>query len=191
MEFEVYLQRYFGFAAQDLHAIAAHFAPLTLKKHSFYLREGEYAHRLGFLRSGMIREFLTDGEQEVTKWIATPGYFVVDLASFLFDRPARWNMQALADCELLVLDREAYEQIRRAVPGWAEAEKTFIARCFTVLEERVVHHLSLSAEQRYDALFAMAPELFTQVPLQYLASMLGMKPETLSRIRKKQSGSTS
>jgi hypothetical protein len=60
-----------------------------------------------------------------------------------------------------------------------------------VLEDRVVHHLSLSAEQRYDALFRMAPDLFSQVPLQYLASMLGMKPETLSRIRKKQAGGIS
>lgn len=43
----------------------------------------------------------------------------------------------------------------------------------------------MTAEQRYKQLFAFNPELFNAVPLQYLASMLGMTPETLSRLRKK------
>ncbi|WP_197491668.1 MULTISPECIES: hypothetical protein [Emticicia] len=54
-----------------------------------------------------------------------------------------------------------------------------------VLEERILKHLSLSAEEHYEQLFAFKKEFFNQVPLQYLASMLGMTPETFSRIRKK------
>ena len=67
----------------------------------------------------------------------------------------------------------------------------FIARCFTVLEDRVVQHLALSAEERYAQLWNFNKELFNQVPLHYLASMLGMTPETFSRIRKKASEKTS
>jgi CRP-like cAMP-binding protein len=73
------------------------------------------------------------------------------------------------------------------VPKWPEIEKTFIARCFTVLEDRVMTHLSLTAEERYEAFFQYNPELFNTAPSQYLASMLGMTPETFSRIRKKRS----
>lgn len=64
-------------------------------------------------------------------------------------------------------------------------EKQFIAGCFVQLEDRVFSHLSLSAEERYDKLFENNKEIFNQVPLQYLASMLGMSPETFSRIRNK------
>jgi CRP-like cAMP-binding protein len=65
-------------------------------------------------------------------------------------------------------------------------EKLFIARCFIMLEDRIFTHLSMTAEERYNFFFENNKELFNQVPLQYIASMLGMTPETFSRIRKKQ-----
>ena len=184
-ELENHIQTHFGFSQDDLGKISNFFRPLTLRKGDFYLRSGAYSNRLGFVQSGIVREFLIVGDREVTKWISTKGYFVVDLSSFIFHQPARWNLQALTDCELYVIDRSNYEQIGNVVPRWHELEKLFIAKCFTVLEERVVAHLSLTAEERYQQLFNFNKELFNLVPLQYLASMLGMTPETLSRIRKK------
>ncbi|HEY5823130.1 MAG TPA: cyclic nucleotide-binding protein, partial [Cyclobacteriaceae bacterium] len=65
-------------------------------------------------------------------------------------------------------------------------EKLFMVRCFSIMEDRIFGHLSMSAEERYQFFFNQNKELFNQVPLQYLASMLGMTPETFSRIRKKQ-----
>ena len=110
---------------------------------------------------------------------------MVDLSSFVFHQSARWNIQALTDCELYVIDNKDYQKIGQVFPRWTELEKLFIAKCFTVLEERVLQHLSMTAEERYNQLFNLNKELFNQVPLQYLASMLGMTPETLSRLRKK------
>jgi CRP-like cAMP-binding protein len=111
---------------------------------------------------------------------------VVDLSSFIFHLPARWNIQALTDCELYIIDSNEYLKIGQVIPRWSELEKLFIAKCFTILEERIISHLSMTAEERYNQLFDFNKELFNQVPLQHLASMLGMTPETFSRIRKKQ-----
>ena len=152
---------------------------------------GRLSDRLGFVQTGIIREFVHIGEKEVTKWISTKGYFVVDLASFVFQQTARWNIQALTDCELYVISRKDYQKIGEVIPRWTELEKLFITKCFIVLEDRVLQHLSMSAEERYHQLFSFNQELFNQVPLQYLASMLGMTPETLSRIRKKATSRTS
>jgi hypothetical protein len=71
------------------------------------------------------------------------------------------------------------------IPRWQELEKLFMAKCFGMLEDRIVHQLSYSAKERYQHFFENNKTLFNQVPLQYLASMLGMAPETLSRFRKK------
>lgn len=87
---------------------------------------------------------------------------------------------------MLVISKTDYAKIDQVVPRWSTLEKLFIARCFTILEQRIVTHLSLSSEERYTLFFSQNPELFNQVPLQYLASMLGMTPETFSRIRKRQ-----
>ncbi len=184
-ELEKYIQTYFGVSNQELNEISLLFKPIQLKKGDYYLKTGKRSDRLGFVQSGIIREFLYIEDKEVTKWISTKGYFAVDLSSFVFDQPARWNIQALVDSELYVIDHIDYKKIGKVIPRWAELEKLFIAKCFTVLEDRIVTHLSMTAEERYQQLFNFNKELFNLVPLQYLASMLGMTPETLSRLRKK------
>jgi len=94
-------------------------------------------------------------------------------------------MQALTDCELYAIGKDSYFALHDQIPLWTEIEKRFILKCFTIIENRVFSHLALSAEERYEIFFQQNKELFNQVPLQYIASMLGMTPETLSRIRNK------
>ena len=190
-ELEKYIHGYFGVEEKDVSRIAAFFKPVRLKKGEYFLQFGQRSDRLAFVQNGILREFVFVGEKEITKWIASQGYFVVDLNSFVFNQPARWNIQALTDCELFVIDAALYQQIGDMIPKWLELEKLFITQCFAMLEDRVLQHLSMSAEERYHQLFQYNKELFNMVPLQYLASMLGMAPETLSRLRKKDAESIS
>jgi CRP/FNR family transcriptional regulator, anaerobic regulatory protein len=187
-ELEKYIHTYFGVNKEDVTKISSFFKLVSLKKGDYFLKTGRQSDRLGFVQSGIVREFVYAGDKEVTKWISTKGYFVVDLSSFVFQQPARWNFQAFTDSELYVIDSKDYQRIGQVIPRWAELEKLFIAKCFTVLEDRIVTHLAMTAEERYNQLFNFNKELFNQVPLQYLASMLGMTPETFSRIRKKAVG---
>ena len=184
-ELAAYIQTFFGVSPEDVEKIISYFERIELKKGDYFLRKGQLSDRLGFMQSGIIREFLVVEDKEVTKWISTKGYFVVDLSSFVFGNPSRWNIQALADSELHVISKANHRTIAKVIPDWHELEKQFIAKCFSILEERVVTLISRSAEERYEQLFKFNKELFNLVPLQYLASMLGMTPETLSRLRKK------
>lgn len=187
-ELEKYIYTYFGVNKDNLAEISSFFKPVTLKKGDYFLKTGRHSDRLGFVQTGILREFVFIQDKEVTKWISTKGYFVLDLSSFVFQQTARWNIQALTECELYVIDSKEYKKIGQVIPRWTELEKLFIAKCFTVLEDRILQHLSMTAEERYNQLFNFNKELFNQVPLQYLASMLGMTPETLSRLRKKAAG---
>jgi CRP/FNR family transcriptional regulator, anaerobic regulatory protein len=182
---EKYIQTYFGIPNDDLLKISAFFRPISLQKGEYFLKTDRMSDKLGFVQTGIVREFIYADGKEVTKWISTEGYFTVDLASFIFQQPARFNIQALTNCELYVISKSDYQQIGQFVPRWHELEKLFLARCFSILEARIMTHLSMTAEERYKQLFEFNPTLFNQVPLQYLASMLGMTPETFSRIRKK------
>lgn len=190
-ELEKYIQTYFGVSDSDLIKISSFFHLTTIKKGDFFLKAERYSDRLAFVQTGILREFLFVGDKEITKWISTKGYFAVDLSSFLFGKTARWNIQALTDCELYIIDKKEYQKIKQIIPTWAELEKLFLAKCFTVLEDRIVTQISMTAEERYNQLFQFNKELFNQVPLQYLASMLGMTPETLSRLRKNSVNKTS
>ena len=184
-ELQKYITSYFGVTNQNMDEITSLFTESELKKGEYFTKTGQCCEKLSFVRSGYIRVFATAGEKEITQWISTKGYFITDLYSFNFKQRARWNIQALSDCELYTVNKENYALLNNIVPNWVEMEKQFIAGCFVQLEDRVFSHLSLSAEERYDKLFKNNKALFNQVPLQYIASMLGMSPETFSRIRNK------
>ncbi|MGH1335020.1 MAG: Crp/Fnr family transcriptional regulator [Aureispira sp.] len=187
MEIQHYLQQYLGIPPSKLEQIAVLFKAEQLKKGDFWLRQGQYQGRMSFLSAGYLHFHAPAplSGKSITQWIGSPGALIADLSTLLFQAPARWNIEALSPCDLYTISSEHYQQIGQWVPEWAQLEKTFLARCFMTLEERVFHLLSLTAEQRYQALWDQDANLFNQVPLQYLASMMHMTPETLSRIRAK------
>ncbi|PCJ66583.1 MAG: cyclic nucleotide-binding protein [Bacteroidetes bacterium] len=161
------------------------FVSEKISKGSFYTRVGHSCDKLSFISSGMLRVYASKDDKTITQWISTPGYFVTDLNSLVFDQPSRWNIEALTDCRLYSISKKDYNQLNAQIPGWSQLEKQFLAKCFLTLESRVFSLISNTAEERYNELFALNPQLFNNVPLNNLASMLGMSPETLSRIRAK------
>jgi CRP-like cAMP-binding protein len=184
-ELESHIHHTFSISPEDCQKVASLFKPEVLGKGTHWLQAGNYAKKMSFLQQGLLRVYVTQPNREVTQWIGTTGYFVTDISSFLFGRPARFSIQALTDTRLFTITQEQYVQLGQLVPKWNELEKLFISNCFITLENRVFDLISLSAEERYQKLFDQQRELFNLVPLQYLASMLGMTPETFSRIRRK------
>ena len=185
-EIENCLETYFGIGGKDLSPVADLFSFSVLPKNEFYLKKNQYCNTLSFVKSGFIRVFAINesGTKEVTQWLSNEGMFLTELASFQFNTPSRWNFQALTDCEIYSITKEDYERINELVENWDALEKLFLAKCFITLENRVFEQLSMNAEQKVQALLKNNPSIFLHVPHQYIASMLGMTPETLSRVRK-------
>ncbi len=190
-ELEQYIHSYFGVTGKDMSQIASLFKPAVLKKGDYYLQSGAFCNKLSFIQSGFLRLYALVEDKEITQWIGSKGSFISDLVSLTLNSPSRWNMQALTDTELHTIQKEDYNRIGEMVPKWPEIEKHFVISCAAIMEGRIFALLSMSAEERYSDFYHKNRELFNQVPLQYIASMLGMTPETFSRIRKKHSSLTS
>lgn len=181
-----YIRQFAPFSDTEIAQVMAHFEQKTLRKGQFLLKQGGLCRSMAYLHTGYMRLYFEAEARETTQWISSPKSLVTDLASFIFESPARWNIEALTDCEMLVIERDAYMQLKKALPKWAELDGMFLAKCFISLEERVFSHVLYTAEERYQMLLNQQPALFQHVPLQYVASMLGMSAETLSRLRKKE-----
>ncbi len=180
-----HISLYFGITNENIEKVSSLFIESELKKGDYFIKPGQYCEKLSFIQNGIIRVFAEVNNKEITQWISMEGSFVTDLYSFIFKQRARWSMQALTNCKLYTIPKENYNELNKIIPNWSDLEKKFITNCFTTLEDRVFDHLSLNSEERYNKLFNSSKDLFNKVPLQFLASMLGMSPETLSRIRKK------
>lgn len=184
-DFSLHIHSYFDVNQSQSEQLSSLFKEEKIHRNDFHTQLGSRHGKLSFLRSGFIRIYKQTEKKEVTQWISSEGEFVTDLNALMFDQPARWNIQALTDCELYTLDYSDYIQLRDKIEHWDAIEKMFLAKCFMTIEDRIFSFLSMTAEERYNYFLDFKPELFQQVPQQYIASMLGMTPETFSRIRKK------
>ena len=190
-ELQKHINGYFQLTSEEYQQIESYFKRRTIKKGDYFLREEQFCREVGFIQSGILIESLNIGEKEITRWIFTAGHFVVDLPSFLFNQKTTVNYQAIEDTKLYVMGKHAFDKIGERIPRWRELEKLSLSGCSSALKSRLTTHLSMNAEERYNYFFQQNPGLFNKVPLIHIASVLGMSPETLSRIRKKQSQPTS
>lgn len=183
--FEKYLHSQFNISSEDCKTLGKSFRPEMVRKGEYFVRSGGFCDRLSFIEEGVLRIYYRFADREVTQWISTRESFVTDFGSFFYRQPSLRDIQALEDTELLTIDFKEYQSLGELLPVWNQFEKVFVGKCFVFMENRILDLISLSAEQRYARLFEQNHELLNQVPLQYIASMLGMTPETFSRIRRK------
>lgn len=175
----------FGIPESKVQDIISRFVREDFVKGDMFLVRDKKSERLSFIHEGVFRVYAHTDAKEVTQWIGHDGYFLTDLSSFLFESPSRWNIQAITSATVFSLYKKDYLEFEQYIPDWNILEKRFMAKCFMMIEDRVFSFLSQSAEERYDQYFQQNKALFNKVPLQYIASVLGMSPETLSRIRAK------
>jgi CRP-like cAMP-binding protein len=166
--------------------IHSYFHEEKLQKNDFFTKSDKICDKLSIVKSGILRVYTLSDRKEITQWISTENFLITEVIGFFFDQPNRWTIQAFTDTELLTITKTNYLKLCKEFPKWNEIEKRLIVKCFAMIEDRVFTHLSMTAEERYDLYFEQNRELFNQVPLQYIASVLGMTAETLSRIRKRQ-----
>jgi CRP-like cAMP-binding protein len=179
------LSTLFDLKTDQMDQLVSLFREETMEKGEFHTKEGGYHTQLSFVKEGYMRIYSHHNGKEVTQWISAPGDFTTELGALLFNRPARWNIVALEEVKLVSLNKDDYLKLSTTMPDWPLIERAFMSKCFMQLEDRVHSFLTLTAEERYQHLMTYRKDLFLKVPQQHLASMLGMTPETLSRVRKK------
>ena len=176
---------------EDLDTVVGKFERRQLKKGDYFLTSGTICREMAFIETGYLRMFNIADGKEITFWIGNDGRFITSLSSFVFESPNFWNIQAVTDCSLQVINRKDHFELCKQQAKWLEFDNVLLARSFALLEQSMFAHLHTTAQQRFEALLEENPSLFNHVPLQYIASMLGITPETLSRLRKNLTQTTS
>lgn len=144
--------------------------------------------KLYFIKSGIIRSYrLIDGE-DLTDFFYFPNEFAVDFQSFLTDKISPLFFNALTDAEVIVFKKKDIYDLYEKYPKFEKIGRLMAENAFLMSEERVVGYQTDDLKTRYLKLVAKNPILFKSVPQHYIASYLGVKPQSLSRVRADISG---
>lgn len=180
-----YIQSIVDFTDEEMDIIMSHFKPMNIPAGEYFADEGIVCKNIGFITKGYIRTYYEINEQEVTTMVLTKHNIVTAHTSFTLQRPSMSYIQAITDCELLVMSKESMEELYDRFPKWERLGRLITEQVYGYMESRVVDYLSLSPEDRYRKMLENDAKILKNVPLRYIASMLGITPETLSRIRNK------
>lgn len=157
-----------------------------VKKNKFVLSQGEICNDIFFLSSGFFRMYYVDFYgNEINCRFTFPGNFFVDFQSLLTHQPSRYYWQAMEDSNVLILNSESVREVYSKSHNWEFFGRKVAESVYLQVNERIEMLEFLSPEERYLRLLNKTPELFSKISLRHISSYLGIKPESLSRLRKR------
>lgn len=156
-----------------------------LKKGELLLRENQVCNEIVFIKTGILRSYFFNHQgDEITNCFAFESEFMASFSSFITQNIAEENIQAIADTELQVISRECLDKLYQLGIHWQEIGRKLTEMEYVTLQKRMISFQKLSGTQRYEELYQNHQKYIQLIPLQYLASYLGITPRHLSRIRK-------
>ena len=161
------------------------FTPKKLRKKQFLLHEGDVCKANAFVEKGMLRSYTVDekGNEHIVQF-AAEGWWISDLYSFLTGETSDYYIEALEDCEVLLLSKSASEELLSTLPKFESYQRLLLQGAYIAMQRRISASLNQTAEDKYLSFIAAYPDIMQRVPQHMVASYLGITPETLSRIRK-------
>ena len=180
------LKAYFssqGFTPAETDQIASSFERKLLTKGDYFVQEGKTSRLLGFIDKGFLHYFINLDCEEKTTYSVGDNNFVVSLVSFFKQIPARENIRAVIDTSLWIIEKSDLVRLQNLIPAFKDFYVGLLEWQICCIDESRLDAIVLSAQERYLKMLHKEPDIIRQIPLQYLASILGITPRHLSRIR--------
>lgn len=172
-------------SADEEEQIKNYLTPKKLRKRQYLLQDGDVCKTIAFVEKGLLRAYTADDTTEHVIQFALEGWTISDLYSFLTGEPATYNIEALEDSELILINKSAHEELLQKQPKYETYIRLVVTNAYVALQRRLTSTISQTVEDRYLNFTQMYPDIVQRVPQHMIASYMGLTPETLSRVRKK------
>lgn len=155
------------------------------KKGDFFLAEGKICNQVGFVVRGLLRYYINHDGEEKTYAFSQENNFVCNYESFLPQSPSSKIIQALEDCDLLVISHADLQTLYSKVREGERFGRLAIEFVFLQLLKDINSFYTETPELRYERFLKNHADLQQRISQYHIASFVGVKPQSLSRIRKR------
>jgi len=170
---------------KDIKTFSENVKIIKLNKKEKWENSGNISQNMGFVNSGLLRQYqIKDGEEFTTNFYSEKD-FIGNYISYQNQIPSQTTTEAIEACELVIIPFEKFEQFYNSIPATQESANIIGNRKLLEIHERNSSLLMDTPEERYYKLLEQKPELINRVPQYLIAQYLGIRPESLSRIRKR------
>tara|TARA_R110002049_G_scaffold247131_1_gene421287 strand:+ start:161 stop:760 length:600 start_codon:yes stop_codon:yes gene_type:complete len=170
---------------EDFSIIWKHVFIKSFNKKTILAEEGQFCKYVYFILKGSAYSYLINekGEKNVIQF-ALEGYWITDHYSFFSGQSGIYTIETLEDSEILVINKESYEAICKESHLLEHFFRILIQNAFINLQYRLAKTNSEEARKRYLEFSKKYPHFIQRIPQYLIATYLGIKPQSLSRIRK-------
>ncbi|MCJ7933063.1 MAG: Crp/Fnr family transcriptional regulator [Chryseobacterium sp.] len=181
-----YIRLGYDFTEEETEAVKRCFEPVKYSRNTVIEEAGKVPNYLYYIVSGYMRLYYPDSKgNQVTTHINCPPGFFTSYAHFINRTRSEDYVECITDCELLRITKDDLDSLVAGSQAMKDFSISVFQQSIAYNENRSRELSALGAEQRYLKLLEDYPGIIQNVPIQYIASFLGMKPESLSRIRRK------
>jgi CRP-like cAMP-binding protein len=169
----------------EAQAIADNMIVKHCKKGDFLLQEGQISVNSYFVLEGCIRQYsIVDGEEKTTDFF-TEDQWVIALNGFSQSNPANFYWVCNEDTVVSMGNEQQARELFKQFPRFETISRQVMEAVFVAQQQKLTSYMTDTPEQRYLKLQQSRPDLVQRVPQYQLASYIGIKPESLSRMRKR------
>jgi CRP-like cAMP-binding protein len=181
--FAKFIKKMVGIDETELRIVLSKCRHKTVPKGSLVLKKGQIAQQYFFIVSGGLRFYYEGENDENTTWVVFENEFLTEISSLNPQKPTRFNIIAIEDTELIIIDKKDMEFLYAHIPVWHEFARKIWEETTVRMIDQILKFQTLTAEERYLE-FMNNTEMLKKIPVKQLASVLGITPNALSRIRK-------
>lgn len=169
----------------DIEIVKKLFNKKLVIKGELFLKEGIVCDNLGFVQKGLLRHFINDDGVDITYHFSMENDFVCDYESFINRLPSLKNIIAMETTTIYIISYRNLQIFYQTTSTGERFGRLLLEKIFSKTITHIISTHIDNAEQRYLKFLSLFPELDQRVPQYYVASFIGVKPPSLSRIRKK------
>ena len=183
--FFIFLQEKTSISQQGWEAMLSILSEQKISKGDFILTEGQICQKLCFVKSGAFRAFYLQDGKEINNEFFLENSIATDHESLTTQQPSRLYLEALEPVSGIVLHRDDLIELYKLSPDLQAVGRDLLS-LLLIERNRYASLFTLNTPtERYHYLLENRPDILERIPLQFIASYLGMARETLSRIRRK------
>lgn len=155
------------------------------KKGSFLLKEGQVSHDTYFILDGCVRQFtILDGDDKTINFF-TEEQWIISLENFTSKTPSKYSLVCVEDTTVVLGNEQKAQELFKQFPRFETISRQIMETVLFEQQNLMTSYITDKPEQRYLKLLETRPDIFQRVPQYDIATYIGVKPESLSRIRKK------